>query len=285
MTYALGPVEPEDRQDRTFIRQRNRRIAALVVVMIVMIGSAGGLLALYRAMSRAPAPGQVPLLRADSQPTRHRPEAPGGMAIPDRDSLMLNHTDPKVEQLLPPPEAPLPRPAPSETAPTVADAPAVAPTAAPSTPPAAPTPPGALAAAPAPAPVATPAPPPEAAPAKPAVAAAPSSPSRPAPAPAPAPAVAPAPAPPAVGAAKKEYRLQIGAVRSPELAKQEFERLKKANSDVLGALAFTTSRVELSGGRGTYYRIQAGPVGDAGKAERDCGELRKRGVGCTLVKP
>lgn len=279
MTYALGPVEPEDRQDRTALRQRNRRIAALVIVLLVMLGSAGGLLAFYRAMSRPPPPGEVPLLRADTQPTRHRPDAPGGMAIPDRDSLMLNHSDPKVEQLLPPPETPLPRPTPSETAPTVADAPPVAPSAASAAAPAPVAPSAevstAPSAAPAPVPVAPPTPTP--APAKPAIAAAPTLPPRAAPALVPAPAV--------TAAARKEYRLQIGAVRSPELAKQEFERLKRANSDVLGALAFTTSPVELGGGHGTYYRIQAGPVADGAKAERDCGELRKRGVGCILVKP
>ena len=73
-------------------------------------------------------------------------------------------------------------------------------------------------------------------------------------------------------------------MRSPDNAKNEWERLKRGNSDILGALAFSTHRVDL-GERGTFYRIQAGPVRDAATAERDCGELKRRGVGCIIVKP
>jgi hypothetical protein len=44
------------------------------------------------------------------------------------------------------------------------------------------------------------------------------------------------------------------------------------------------TRVDL-GDRGIFYRIQAGPVADAAAAERTCNELKRRGVGCLLVKP
>ncbi len=71
-------------------------------------------------MRRLPAPrlaagpsGQVPLIRADTEPVKVKPEKAGGMNIPDKDDpiySMRPGANP-VEKLLPPPEAPAPRPA------------------------------------------------------------------------------------------------------------------------------------------------------------------------------
>jgi hypothetical protein len=49
-------------------------------------------------------------------------------------------------------------------------------------------------------------------------------------------------------------------------------------------LSLSVSRVEL-GAKGTYYRIQAGPVADEAKATQACAALKSRSVGCILVKP
>jgi cell division septation protein DedD len=263
MAFALGPIRPDDPHERIFVKRRSRKAFVILLALVAMIAASGGFLALYRAMIGATAPQEVPLLRADSEPTRHRPDNPGGMQIPGQGTLVLDggSGQGKVEQLLPPPEAPLPRPAVSEEPMPPPPAPAATPTAQTLSPP----------------PVATPAPPPSA-PAPP--------PSAPAakPAPAATAAAAPPPPPPAPAIESKGYRLQIGAVRSPEAAKHEWERLKRAYGDVLGPLGFEAQRVDL-GERGIFYRIQAGPVADAAKAERDCGELKRRGVGCILVRP
>ncbi len=98
-------------------------------------------------------PNAIPLIRADATPYRTKPDDPGGMNIPYRDSTVFNalHGDDgaaadKVENLMPQPEQPLPReklipgfkadaaPAPATTAaPTTTPATAIAPaTAAPS---------------------------------------------------------------------------------------------------------------------------------------------------------
>jgi cell division septation protein DedD len=178
------------------------------------------------------------------------------MAIPDQDKLVYNQGKgpPQVEKLLPPPEIPLPRPAPSgEAASATPAAPAVPVT--PAVPPPAPPP-----AAPATAAPATTAP---------GVAAVPPP---------------PAPAPPAPAAAVTGYRLQLGALRSEDAARQEWEKLKKAHGDLLGGLNAAWPRADL-GERGIYYRIQAGPVGDVAAAEHLCGELKRRNVGCILVRP
>ncbi len=262
MAYALGPIRPDDQHERIFVKRRPRRTFLIVLAVAAMIGASGGFLALYRAMNRAPALQDVPLLHADTQPTRHRPDNPGGIQIPGQGTMVLDggHGEPKVEQLLPPPEAPLPRPTVAEESPPPPPPASATPTAQ--------TPPPAVAAAPPapsppPAPVAAVAPPPP---------------------PAPVVAAAPPPPPAAPAAEHRGYRLQIGAVRSPEAAKHEWERLKRRYADVLGRLDFAAQRVDL-GERGIFYRIQAGPVGDAAQAEKDCSELKRRGVGCLLVRP
>jgi len=255
---------PRQRRERIFVRRRSRRRYVLVAAAIVLFAFAG-IWAFYPVKNRPVVSAEVPLIRADQQPTRKRPSDDGGMTVPDRDSIVLNRAEPSVEQLLPPPETPLPRPATPE-------------------PPAA----------------AEPAPPPEAAappqeqPASPSAetAAAPTSPAPSAatapPTPVPLPperktARAAAPPPPAP-ASGKGYRLQLGSVRTPDAANKEWERLKGEQGDLLGTLGFTAARADL-GARGIYYRIQAGPIADSAAAERDCNELKRRGVGCILVKP
>jgi len=69
-----------------------------------------------------------------------------------------------------------------------------------------------------------------------------------------------------------------------EGAAQEWERLKRQNADLLGALSVATERVDL-GDKGIFYRIQAGPLADGAEADRICSALRQRNVGCLLVKP
>ena len=262
MAYALRPLPPDDHREHFFPPRRPRRGLVLIAAVAVMFGAAGGLWMLNRALTRPPAAGEVPLIRADDQPTRKRPSDPGGMQAPGQGTLVLDgqRAGSKVEQLLPPPEAPLPRPTPPEPVAAAPEPPPPSPSAAPI-----PTPP-ALAASPAPPPsvaAGLPVPPPPEP--KPATA---------------APAVAPPPASPAA----RGYRVQLGAVRTAESAKRDWDRLKQQHRDVLGSLSLNVERVDL-GDRGIFFRIQAGPVADAAAAERDCKELKRRGVGCVPVRP
>jgi cell division septation protein DedD len=121
------------------------------------------------------------------------------------------------------------------------------------------------------------APPPTAAPALP-----PAAPALPPPVATPAPAAKAAP--PQPSAAGSGYRLQLGALKTEDAAKAEWQKLQKQHTDVLGKLSLTVSRVDL-GAKGVYYRIQAGPIADAGQAAQDCAALKSRNVGCILVKP
>jgi len=75
-------------------------------------------------------------------------------------------------------------------------------------------------------------------------------------------------------------RIQLGSVRSQETVHQEWDRIRRSNSDLLGNLSVIPVRADL-GEKGVFFRIQAGPVSDA---DRICHELRQRNIGCIIVQ-
>jgi hypothetical protein len=100
-------------------------------------------------------------------------------------------------------------------------------------------------------------------------------------------ATAAAPTPPtaAHGASPAKtgnVRLQLGSVRSAGAARAEWDRIRQRNSDLLGALSASPVRADL-GDKGIYYRIETGPIG-AAAADRLCGALKTRKVGCVIVR-
>jgi cell division septation protein DedD len=231
-------------------------VLATLLALLVMGLFGGGLWFAYvqgtRHAGGDAAGASVPLIRADERPTKVKPERPGGMEIPDRDKLIYNPARPAVEHLLPPPEKPLPRPAPPPSPSPQREQPPASASSTPASPPA---------------------PPPAAIPQAQQSAAAP--PGKP-----PPPQAAP-PKTAATGAAGA--RLQLGSVRSEDAARQEWERIKRKNADLLGSLSATPIRADL-GDKGIYYRILTGPVADQAAAERICGELKQRSVGCILAR-
>lgn len=243
---------------------RDRRLPMLLLTLLVMALFAGGLYFAYVAGTRHPTPttstgargDAVPLIRADEQPTKVRPDQPGGMTIPDQNVSLYNEKagGPPVERLLPAPEQPMPRPAPVVAAPVVQEPAAAAPAA--------------------PAPVAVPTTAAAAAP----PAAAPKAEAKSKPAPAKRVAAA-EPRPERGG----PVRLRLGSMRSPEAAREEWARLKRDNPDLLGKLTAVAIRTDL-GDKGIYYRIEAGSFGDAAAAEKLCGELKRRNFGCILAR-
>ena len=278
MSYQFGPADPEQRTDLyADLREAEealppRRFLAILVALVVMALFAGGLWVAYtqgaRNSSAPSAAGEAPLIKADTRPTKVKPEQPGGMQVPDRDKMIYNQgrggqARPVVEHLLPPAEKPLPRPTAPPAVPPPAAAPAPVAAAAPTPPPAPP--------------VAETPPTPPANVAKPE--------QHPAAASGRAPPAAPKPLSPRVqpASAGGGARIQLGSVRSEEQARQEWERIKRRNADLLGGLSATPVRADL-GDKGVYYRIQAGPVGDPAKAERICAELKQRNVGCIIAR-
>lgn len=282
MSYQhFGRVDPEERLDYSEEQPapgdgdeyypRRRILPGALLAIGVMALFAGGLWAAYRAgvrhaqngpvVSAAPAataPGgaaanaanaQVPLIRADTDPVKVKPEKAGGMNIPDRDDPIyaMRSNGSQAEHILPPPEAPAPRP-------VAPPPPPPAPQAATLSPPATPPVQSFPAPLPAPGPVAEPA--------------------RPAPKP------APAPRPEAAGPPMK---VQLASLRTPDEARDEWQRVKRENGDLLGRYSAVAVRADL-GERGVWYRVEVGPVGDRAAAVKLCKALRERDLGCQLVQ-
>ena len=283
------------------------RILVLWLLAVVLVG--GGAWAWLAhgkrlaAMFASASGGEgIPLLRADPTPFKVRPRDPGGMEIPDRDKLVYERlqgagSETRVERLLPPPEAPIRRPAASDPARPVKEplprVPSEAQVLAAKPPPAidlsklareAPRAPVVPASEPTP----EDSPPTD-------IATAPASPEPNAPdappAAAPAPEVAAQAAPAAHAAeaaasaakAGSGYLIQIAAVREPERAEVEWERLQKQHPESLRGLKLFVARADL-GDKGVFWRLRAGPFADEAAAKNRCAELASRRVGCLVVK-
>ncbi len=273
------------------------RRLTLAAAGVALAGAASG--AVWVAYNQGLVAGTetaAPLIRASVDETRRRPADPGGMDVPNRDKLVFDRIAPdagqvRLERLLPPPEAPLPRPvAPGANgAGAVPAATSVLP-AAPRRQVAAPAadikafpqPLGApllakmpeklLVAEIPPPPVAVVPPPPVAA----TLAKAP-----------PVPAVAPAAAElaavePAAGA--PSWRVQIAAMRTEEAAEQVWRAATAKYNDLLGELRLNVEEVTLAE-RGKFYRVQAGPLADRKQADALCAALKIRDQGCLVVRP
>jgi cell division septation protein DedD len=308
MVYGGRPFKSSSRSQRLFRPKRRSRRGPTIAIILVLGLIGGGWLWAFQEGPKSALPGGVPIIKADDQPMRKRPDEPGGMKIPDLDKLVYNtgKAEPKVEHLLPPPETPLPRPA-ADPMPAPADAAGAAPT---STDAASNAPSSSASPAPAvPAASANTSSPSLAAPQTPTasalppapptqVAAAPATVAPPAPAPLPPADTAKSPTPPSAASppaqsatpvvtklpGDKAYRLQLASVRSADDAAKVWEKLKRANGDVLGSMNFTVMSVELPE-RGTYYRVLAGPISEEAAASFACDQLKRRGTGCILVKP
>jgi hypothetical protein len=255
MSYQLGSMDSDGRTElyadprEREVASRFRGLIAGLVAVVVVGAFAGGLWFAYQQGLRhgggSTGAADVPLIRADERPTKLKPENPGGMEVPDRDKLIYTQKRPTVEHLLPPPEKPMPRPtAPSAAAPSGSPQPPLMTAAAgasnPGPQPQLQQPAGKL-------------------PAKAGSA--------------PATAAKPAAAQQTGGA-----RIQLASVRSEEAARQEWDRIRRANPDLLGGASANFVRADL-GDKGVFYRLQTAPIADA---ERVCGELRRRNIGCII---
>jgi SPOR domain len=270
----------------------------------------GGALLLWLNAGNDPTPlskTDIPLVRAAETPAKVRPEDPGGMDVAHRDKLIYqrfegNEAIPVVEKLLSAPEEPLPPPQsePEPESPSSVDA---ADEARPSEFEAAPPDETALGNSfkeflndtEEPAPSAAKAPPPSSF-----VAMAPPSP-RPAVLPRSRPDSEPESGPKSkpnsglsaeariaksllMGVRAENFAIQLGSVRSRQEANVEWERLRRSHADILGGLQLTVLEADL-GNRGTYYRLQAGPITSQGSARHLCSSLVDRKVACIVVQP
>ena len=257
MSYQLGSADSDGRADlyadprEDEARPRFRGLVAGLVALVVIGVFAGSLWFAYQEGRKhggvSTGAADVPLIRADERPTKVRPEKPGGMEVPDRDKLIYTQKRAAVEHLLPPPEKPMPRPtAPSAAAPSASPQPPLVPA-------------GAGAANPAP-------------PAQ-LLQSAGKPPTK-------AEGAATAAAKPAAAQQTGGTRIQLASVRSEEAARQEWDRIRRANPDLLGSVSATFVRADL-GEKGVFYGLQTAPIADAARV---CGELKRRNIGCIIAR-
>jgi cell division septation protein DedD len=251
------PDRPEPRWG-TLLRWGVVAVAAAVLVAVLAWRSG-------EAPEPVRAETDVPVIRAGDEPVKVRPESAGGLEIADRDKFIYRRLreggePPPVERLLPKPEEPVPPPASAKPAPRAAATPAT------------PQPPGTASAE---AEKGSAAPPVDA-PAPPVPMATAAGPGRPA-------GQVPTKAEPAPNASGGSYAVQIGAVRTQDQAKAEWERLRRRHGDILGTLRLDVARADL-GDKGVFYRLRAGPLPAEDKAKSLCAVLANRRVSCAVVR-
>jgi cell division septation protein DedD len=273
--------------------------ARLLPILIALLALAGfGAVVWYAYTWGIGAVGdeELPVIHAEQGPIKSRPESPGGLQVPNQESLVLNNEEPdpnkpQVERLLPPPETPLPpKPqaaAPAEPAAGAGQRPAIAAPVIDVEPkaveePSLPPPPSAAtqtAAAPE-KPATVPAPPGKdtalpAAPAK--QTAAPAAPAKQTATPT-APAEQTAALPPA-----GRFVVQLASLKDKGRVEVTWADLQKAYPGLLGDKRLVVQNVDL-GSRGVYHRVQAGTFPDRASAQAFCDRLKARKQDCLVVK-
>ncbi len=261
-------VDPYDRPAADPRRTVRKRLLGVVVALVAFGGFAG--IAWYATSQGQKDQGAiVPVITADNEPIKERPLEPGGLDVPHRDMQVFSRIAPsgqpqRVEQLLPPPEAPVARPVP-EPAQVVPEPPQIGERGA------TPAPPREVTAVP---------PPPPASPVVPAQ----SAPSLAAEGPKPAPQPAAPAAQQTAALPTAAWRVQLGATQDEARARSALAQIVKTNDDLLGNQPNGVERADL-GAKGIFWRMRAGAFADRAGADDLCKKLAARKVSCTVVRP
>ncbi len=79
------------------------------------------------------------------------------------------------------------------------------------------------------------------------------------------------------------WRVQIGALSNRNGARAEWDRVRELHGDLLGPLDLRLQQTTLE--RGTFYRIQGGPLANLEQAQSLCATLESRDQSCLVVRP
>lgn len=79
------------------------------------------------------------------------------------------------------------------------------------------------------------------------------------------------------------WRVQIGAVANRSGAKAAWEQARQMHEDLLGPLDLRLQQTTVE--RGTFYRIQGGPLSSLEQAQSLCEALESRDQSCLVVRP
>ena len=79
------------------------------------------------------------------------------------------------------------------------------------------------------------------------------------------------------------WRIQLASFDNPRKSEANWTRMQLANQDLLDDLTLHIEPATLS--KGTYYRVQAGPLADQAAAADLCSSLKSRHQDCLIVAP
>lgn len=85
---------------------------------------------------------------------------------------------------------------------------------------------------------------------------------------------------PVMAASSSNLGLHLASYRSQKAAQDGWAQISKKHSAQLGGLNSTIRRVELGGGKGTFYRLLAGPVQTRDQAASLCQQLKRSSQYC-----
>ncbi|MBM3581822.1 MAG: SPOR domain-containing protein [Alphaproteobacteria bacterium] len=97
---------------------------------------------------------------------------------------------------------------------------------------------------------------------------------------APAAPVAAAPAAKGAAMAKGSAAVHLASYRSRQQAERGWQQIQKAHQAILGKLQSDIVEVNLGAGKGTYYRLKAGPLASKDAAADICRQLKQRRQYC-----
>lgn len=77
--------------------------------------------------------------------------------------------------------------------------------------------------------------------------------------------------------------IQLGSLKSYDLAESEWIRLSNKHKDIFADLKPTIQKVDLGEEKGIYYRLRTGPYETSEKATVVCSTLKERKVECRVI--
>jgi len=83
---------------------------------------------------------------------------------------------------------------------------------------------------------------------------------------------------------KGKVLVQLGSLKSYDLAKEEWARLSKKHKDILGDLEAVIQKVDLGVDQGIYYRLRTGGFENTDLAQAACSTLKEAKTDCRVVQ-
>lgn len=82
---------------------------------------------------------------------------------------------------------------------------------------------------------------------------------------------------------KGNILIQLGSLKSLDMAESEWKRISQKHQDVLNGLDPMIQKVDLGADQGIYFRLRTGPFASDEEAKKICATLKERKVECLVI--